>query len=351
MLRLAPGLHVLELFHGPDARLQGLRPAAPRQPLRAGSARSGARRSTSSGPPRATRAPRPSTGSWASRAPPSSSFIPDGRVSPLQERQMACTGAANVFALAVDGSFDDAQAVLKEIFGTRRSASRHRLSAVNSINIARVLAQSVYYLHAWLRLPEGGAGGRRVRRPDGQFRQRARGLDAPADGGADPRVQGGDEPERHPPPPVHDGRVPGRGGEPSLAPSMDIQVASNFERFLYYSLGRDAQRVRAVMAEIRPEGRLPLRGFRPRTRSPRRGARTPRSPASSGRSTGLRLHRRPPHGLRLQGPRPLAAERRPRDGQSRRSSRTRSARRSGSSRPTRRSRPSRAAPRAPQDCG
>ena len=73
-------------------------------------------------------------------------LYPDGRVSPLQERQMACTGAANVFAIAIDGSFDDAQASLKEIFGDQAFRTHHRLSAVNSINLARVLAQCVYYL-------------------------------------------------------------------------------------------------------------------------------------------------------------------------------------------------------------
>ena len=80
-------------------------------------------------------------------------LYPDGRVSPLQERQMTCTGAGNVFALAVDGTFDDAQATLKEIFGDRAFSDRRHLSAVNSINIARVLPQCVYYLYAWLRLP------------------------------------------------------------------------------------------------------------------------------------------------------------------------------------------------------
>ena len=65
---------------------------------------------------------------------------------------MACTGAANVFALAIDGTFDDAQNALKDVFGDQDFRKQHRLSAVNSINLARVLAQCVYYLSAWLRL-------------------------------------------------------------------------------------------------------------------------------------------------------------------------------------------------------
>ncbi len=80
-------------------------------------------------------------------------LYPDGRVSPLQERQMACTGASNVYALACDGTFDDAQTAMKEVFGDQAFRSHYRLSAVNSINLARILAQCVYYLHAWLRLP------------------------------------------------------------------------------------------------------------------------------------------------------------------------------------------------------
>src|SRR3954464_15623466 len=78
-------------------------------------------------------------------------LYPNGRVAPLQERQMACTGAPNVFAIPVPGTFDDAQRVVKETFGDVAFATVNHLSAVNSINIARVLAQCVYYIWAWLR--------------------------------------------------------------------------------------------------------------------------------------------------------------------------------------------------------
>ncbi len=96
-------------------------------------------------------------------------LYPDGRIAPLQERQMACTGAENVFALAVDGTFDDAQAVLKEVFGDQGFRAKHRLSAVNSINLARVLAQCVYYLYAWLRLPAEKRGNVEFVVPTGNF--------------------------------------------------------------------------------------------------------------------------------------------------------------------------------------
>ena len=83
------------------------------------------------------------------------SFIlyPEGRIAQLQERQMTCTGADNVFPLAIKGSFDDAQTAMKTVFEDRVFAAEVGLSAVNSINLARILAQCVYYLSAYFRLP------------------------------------------------------------------------------------------------------------------------------------------------------------------------------------------------------
>ena len=79
-------------------------------------------------------------------------LYPDGKVSPLQERQMTCTESTNVFPLAIEGTFDDAQRAVKEIFSDLAFKEKVGLSAVNSINLARILAQSVYYLFAWLKL-------------------------------------------------------------------------------------------------------------------------------------------------------------------------------------------------------
>jgi threonine synthase len=181
-------------------------------------------------------------------------LYPDGRVSPLQERQMACTGAANVHALAVDGSFDDAQAVLKDLFADGAFRARHRLSAVNSINIARVLAQCVYFLYAWLRLPAGQQGAAEFVVPTGNFGNVLAGwmlqkMGVPIRGF---RVATNQNDILHRLFTTGEYRV--GDVRPSLAPSMDIQVASNFERFIYYSLGRDGARVAAVMAEIRRNG-------------------------------------------------------------------------------------------------
>jgi threonine synthase len=188
-------------------------------------------------------------------------LYPDGRVSPLQERQMACTGADNVFALAVDGTFDDAQAALKELFGDQEFRTGHRLSAVNSINLARVLAQCVYYLYAWLRLPPAERDNVEFVVPTGNFGNVLAGwmlqkMGVPI-GGLRVATNQNDILYRL----FTTGEY--RLGEvhPSLAPSMDIQVASNFERFIYYSVGRDPAKVRDVMRTFRAKGAYTFENF------------------------------------------------------------------------------------------
>jgi threonine synthase len=181
-------------------------------------------------------------------------LYPDGRVSPLQERQMTCTGAANVHALAIDGSFDDAQLVLKDIFANKTFAGAHRLSAVNSINIARVLAQSVYYLHAWLRIPESERTNVEFVVPTGNFGNVFAGwllqqMGVPIIGFKVATNRNDILHRLFTTAEYRTGEV-----HPSLAPSMDIQVASNFERFLYYALDENPTRVRAVMAKIKSTG-------------------------------------------------------------------------------------------------
>jgi threonine synthase len=188
-------------------------------------------------------------------------LYPDGRTSPLQERQMACTGAANVFALAIDGTFDDAQAALKEVFGDQTFRQRHRLSAVNSINLARVLAQCVYYLYAWLRVPAANRGEVEFVVPTGNFGNVLAGWMLQKMGvpiaGFKVATNQNDILYRL----FTTGEYRLGDVHPSLAPSMDIQVASNFERFLYFSLGRDAARVREVMQTFKTSGRYVFENF------------------------------------------------------------------------------------------
>jgi threonine synthase len=181
-------------------------------------------------------------------------LYPEGRTSPLQERQMACTGAANVHALAVTGTFDDAQAIVKTLFGDTAFRTGHRLSAVNSINLARVLAQCVYYLSAWLRLPPGIRETAEFVVPTGNFGNVLAGWMLQRMGVPIARFRVATNRNDI----LHRLFTTGeyRVGDvvPSLAPSMDIQVASNFERFLYYSVGEDPARVREVMRTFRETG-------------------------------------------------------------------------------------------------
>jgi threonine synthase len=257
---LGPKLHVLELFHGPtlafkDFALQLLGNLYERQC---------AVRHESINVLGATSG---DTGAAAIHGllgkPGTAIFIlyPDGRVSPLQERQMACTGAANVFALAVDGTFDDAQAALKEIFGDQRFRLQHRLSAVNSINLARVLAQCVYYLWAWLRLPARDRDNVEFVVPTGNFGNVLAGwmlqqMHVPIRGFKVATNQNDILYRLFTTGEYRLGDV-----QPSLAPSMDIQVASNFERFLYFSVGRDPARLREVMATFKQTGAYTFANF------------------------------------------------------------------------------------------
>ncbi|MCX6937191.1 MAG: threonine synthase [Verrucomicrobia bacterium] len=186
---------------------------------------------------------------------------PDGRTSPLQERQMACTGASNVHALAIDGTFDDAQAALKELFADQEFRTRHRLSAVNSINLARILAQCVYYLWAYLRLPAGVRNEIEWVVPTGNFGNVLAGwllrkMGVPLRGF---RVATNHNDILYRLFTTGDYRV--GTVTPSLAPSMDIQVSSNFERFLYYSVGQDAAKVREIMGTFKTTGAYTFANF------------------------------------------------------------------------------------------
>ena len=178
-------------------------------------------------------------------------LYPQGRIAPLQERQMACTGAANVFAIPVPGTFDDAQRIVKETFGDPAFATRTNLSAVNSINIARVLAQCVYYIWAWLRLPQEARANVEFVVPTGNFGNVLAGWLAQRMGlpGVSFRVATNQNDILHRF--FSSGEYSQREVHPSHAPSMDIQAASNFERFLFFLLDQDSSKVCAVMAQMK----------------------------------------------------------------------------------------------------
>jgi len=187
-------------------------------------------------------------------------LYPDGRISPLQERQMTCTGATNIYPIAITGSFDDAQKIVKDLFGDLDFKAAQHLSAVNSINLARILAQCIYYIWAVRQLPASDRDSATVIVPTGNFGNVFAGW----------LVKDMGLPMRHVSIATNQndilyrlfttGRYEAGDVEPSLAPSMDIQVASNFERFLYYQVGGDGTRTTELMAQAR-EGALEIPGF------------------------------------------------------------------------------------------
>jgi threonine synthase len=171
---------------------------------------------------------------------------PAGRVSDVQRRQMTTVMAPNVHNIAIDGSFDDAQALVKAMFNDRAFAGRHNLSAVNSINWARLMAQVVYYVYAAVRL---GAPDRPVAFsvPTGNFGDVFAGYVASKMGLPVARLVVATN--------VNDilHRALSAGDysvgtvTPTVAPSMDIQVSSNFERLLFDLHGRDGAVLAAAM--------------------------------------------------------------------------------------------------------
>ncbi len=192
-------------------------------------------------------------------------LYPDGRISSLQERQMTCTGADNVFPIAIKGSFDDAQAAMKTIFEDREFVEDVGLSAVNSINLARILAQCVYYLFAFFRLPA------EVREqvvfvvPTGNFGNVLAGwlvqqMGVPIKGF---RVATNRNDILHRL--FETGIYDLESVAPSLAPSMDIQIASNFERFLYYVVDHDSGKVREIIRTFKDTGKYVFKNFDKKT--------------------------------------------------------------------------------------
>ena len=186
-------------------------------------------------------------------------LFPYGRVSEVQRRQMTTPGEENVHALAVDGDFDDCQARLKDMFNDHAFRDGVALAGVNSINWARVLAQVVYYFTAAVSL---GAPHRPVgfTVPTGNFGDIYAGSIARAMGlPVDRLVIATNHNDI-----LHRTMTTGESRRgtvvPSISPSMDIQVSSNFERALFDALGRDGAAVAALMHEQATTGAFRVPG-------------------------------------------------------------------------------------------
>ncbi len=255
LVQLGAGHHLLELFHGPTLAFKDFAMQLIGQLFEASLTRSG-RRVTIVG------ATSGDTGSAAMEAfrglDAVDVFImyPHGRVSEVQRRQMTTVSEANAHALAVTGDFDTCQARLKDMFNDHAFRDEVRLAGVNSINWARVLAQVVYYFTAAVSL---GAPHRPVSFtvPTGNFGDIFAGYIARRMGLPIEKLviatNQNDILHRA----ISGGAYETQGVTPSISPSMDIQVSSNFERVLFDVYDRDGGAVAQLMEELKTQG-----GFR-----------------------------------------------------------------------------------------
>ena len=183
-------------------------------------------------------------------------LYPEGKTSRLQERQMTTVIEDNVHNICLNGSFDDCQSLMKSIFSDLAFRERYKLGAVNSVNWVRILAQIVYYFHAWNQLDCPFKFDVAV--PTGNFGNIFAGYVAKCMG----------LPIRHLILATNSNDILTRffnsghyaRGKVNFtdSPAMDIQVASNFERYLFYQLNQSADKVSQVMAEFKLTGKVNL---------------------------------------------------------------------------------------------
>ena len=252
LVQLNEGHFLLELFHGPTLAFKDFAMQLIGQMFQAALTRSGDRVTI-------VGATSGDTGSAAIEAfrglKAVDVFImyPHGRVSEVQRRQMTTPTEGNVHALAVDGDFDDCQAAVKDMFNDFAFREEVRLAGVNSINWGRVLAQVVYYFTAAVSL---GAPHRAVSFtvPTGNFGDIFAGYIAKKMGLpiADLVVATNRNDILHRT--LETGAYTKQGVEPTISPSMDIQVSSNFERALFDAYGRDGAAVAAQLDDLKKGG-------------------------------------------------------------------------------------------------
>lgn len=256
LVQLDEGLWLLELFHGPTLAFKDLALQLLGQLFDAALARRGERVTI-------VGATSGDTGSAALEACRDRAAIdifflyPHGRISDVQRRQMTTVDAGNCHAIAIEGTFDDCQDLVKALFADTKLRRDLGLSAMNSINFARIAAQVVYYVAAGLAL---GAPGRAVSFavPTGNFgnvyaAHLARAMGLPIE-----RLvlatNANDILARY----LASGDMSIAAVSPSLSPSMDIQVASNFERLLFELKGCNGAAVTQAITAFRRDGALPV---------------------------------------------------------------------------------------------
>ncbi len=242
LVRIGPEQFLLELFHGPTLAFKDIAMQVLGRLFARALAKRGGRATVLA-------ATSGDTGSAAIAALGSLENIdvfvihPKGRTSEVQRRQMTTSRHANVHNVALEGSFDDAQAIVKELFAGEAFATRANLTAVNSINFARIAAQSVYYFTATAKL---GSPATFVV-PTGNFGDVFAGEAAMRMGLPVKRLVVATNSNDIMARVLNEGVYSVGEVHATLSPSMDIQAASNFERALFEASGRDAEWVRGAM--------------------------------------------------------------------------------------------------------
>ena len=255
LVEIEPGLFLLELFHGPTLAFKDVAMQVLGRMFSRALAKRGGRATV-------VCATSGDTGSAAIAAlgglPGIQLFVihPKGRVSNVQRRQMTTSQHSNVHNVALEGTFDDAQRIVKELFADNEFALAVNMTAVNSINFARIAAQVVYYFTATAQL--GRAATFVV--PTGNFGDIFAGEAAMRMGLPVERLiiatNSNDIVARA----LNEGVYAPDAVRPSLSPSMDIQIASNFERALFEASGRDAAWLSGAMQTFARDRKLPLSG-------------------------------------------------------------------------------------------
>lgn len=178
---------------------------------------------------------------------------PQGRVSDVQRRQMTTVDAANVLNIAIDGTFDDCQDLVKSMFADEAFRSDVRLSAVNSINFGRIMAQVAYYVWTYLKL---GRQPFAVSVPTGNFGNVYAAYAATALGVPIETIVVANNANNGLTKLLTTGSMSIQPVQPTVTPAMDIAVPSNFERLLFDVFGRDPELLSSTMADFRSRGVL-----------------------------------------------------------------------------------------------
>ena len=239
LVPLAPDFFMLELFHGPTLAFKDVA----MQLLGRLFARLLAKQNRRATVVVATSGDTGSAAIAALRGQPNVDVVvlhPHGRVSDVQRRQMTTVLDSNIHNIALEGSFDDAQTIVKALFADSEFVVRTKLTAVNSINFARIMAQCVYYFTAAAGLGAGSGRSLNFVVPTGNFGDIFAGEAATRMGLSVSRLviatNANDILART----LATGNYSAGEAQQTWSPSMDIQVASNFERALFEASGRDA---------------------------------------------------------------------------------------------------------------